>query len=109
MSNVKAGDLAIVTRTCHTPEALGRLVVVIRPAVSGEVFEGKVRFIPAKNEPHWVCRCVAERPIQWRLSTGKLFEVSEAVFLGKNLRPVSGLPDTEDTDTEQPIKDREPA
>lgn len=80
--NVKPDDLAIVIKSPHGV-AIGSIV--------------KVMFLSLWGPTYWVCEF--QRPVE-RLdgSIGNMASCDDAW-----LRPISGIPDTEDADTEQPI------
>ena len=83
--NVKKGDLAIIIASKSLPEVIGRIVEV-------EEFLGD-------GENRWGCHCqtpvMIDHPhLPGRVATNKL-SCRDA-----DLRPVSGLPDEDDVDTE---------
>lgn len=96
--NVKKGDLAIVTRS-YFQENLGAIVSVIGPAD------------PYEDDPAFYWACVGGRPLAFEWEGGNgiggydvCVDIADA-----DLRPISGLPDEDTTDTERPIKIEEPA
>lgn len=97
--NVKPGDLAIVIYAPHTPELIGRIVRVDRQAVDGEQFGG-IRF-GSWGFASWVCS--ADRPLPWRTTTiFGLVHFPKRPIADFMLRPISGLPLEEETDTRIP-------
>lgn len=82
--NCKPGDLAIVIQALpEHQDVIGRIVNVL--AWDSAEADWEIGFsgaLPASCEPYAHIFCADD-----------------------SLRPVSGLPDTEDTDTEQPIKE----
>jgi hypothetical protein len=94
--NCKPGDLAIITGTNRTPETIGRIVEVIRPAVWGEIFtatSGKLfRVEPTRFS--WVVK--SSSPLPWRMSTGELYSFEVAVTGDCHLTPISGVPVTDE-------------
>ncbi len=83
--NCKPGDLAIITNTFpHHRDAIGRIVNVVGTCpIDG---------------CSWAITFVGDPPESAKPAT-------YFYILDNKLRPVSGLPDNEDIDIEQPIKD----
>jgi hypothetical protein len=95
--NCKPGDLAIIVWS-HCPENIGRIVEVIRPAIRGiDFFAGETG-----NLITWVVK--ADRPLVRR---GPHYEpippAYERSYLDDCLRPVTGLPITDDVTDEVTI------
>lgn len=93
MLNCKPGDLAVIVRSPNTPENIGRLVRVIRPAVQGEkigiwhVFIRDGRFA-------WIVESVGS-PLAWggtNSPTGESKVTYEKVraYADHCLRPIRG-------------------
>jgi hypothetical protein len=90
--NVKAGDLAIVIRAHQVIEAIGMICEV-------RSFYGPFSFDSFGVQPAWIIKL----PRKVRAVSGNMAEI--VLCPDCCLRPVSGLPDTEDTDTKEPIKE----
>jgi hypothetical protein len=89
--NCKPGDLAIVVAANCTPEGIGRIVEICRPAVNSEVFdtiEG-VTIVFQGTQPSWRVR--SDTPLPWRTSYGVLYHAYETPTADVHLRPVSGI------------------
>lgn len=87
MTNVKKGDLAITTYAI-TPGNSGRIVKVLRRKYNS--YDGVRWWIESVGTP---------------MKANGLGMQMVGHFPDAYLRPISGLPDTEDTDIEQPIKE----
>jgi hypothetical protein len=90
--NCKPGDLAIITGTNKTPESIGRIVEVVRPAVNGEIFEaisGAKVFLDSTTF-NWVVKSAS--PLPWRISNGSLYWFDAAATSDSHLTPISGVP-----------------
>ncbi|WP_139094004.1 hypothetical protein [Burkholderia sp. CCA53] len=93
--NCKPGDIAIVTRT-RCGKGVGKIVEVVRLAVNGEIFvtrEGKR--IAADLEGWGVCWVIRGDRLKWGDD-----QIAERAFPDAYLRPVSGLPITDDIEDE---------
>lgn len=107
--NVKPGDLAIVIRDAdHFPLA-GRIVEVLSIAPSGSfVLPDSYPAQGGGRPDHWTIKFTGA-PIVAQVGVSGRANGTRTTFYGvvpdRVLRPVSGLPDTEDTTTEQPIKE----
>jgi hypothetical protein len=90
--NCKPGDLAIVTGTNKTPETIGRIVEVVRPAVYGEHFTSvsgrEIRFEGPSTS--WAVRSASHLP--WRIGNGDLLWCETVVTNDAHLTPISGVP-----------------
>ncbi|WP_257755173.1 hypothetical protein [Burkholderia glumae] len=84
--NCKPGDLAIVVHSPWAPENIGRIVEVTR------------RRIGEKQGPSWLVR--ADRVLVERWEDGRVRMVYERFYLDACLRPVSGIPMTDDVTDE---------
>lgn len=99
--NCKPGDLAICMTGFLTPEMGGRIVRVMRQGFHGEFIEGiELR----TNELTWIVE-IEGVSLPWRQPNGKLFMVKRRGYVDRLMRPVSGIPDTEDATTDTPIKE----
>ena len=96
MSNVKLGDLAIVTGGATTKGLSGRIVRVIRVSVQGEILQTTdgTNFQVDNKSLTWICAHVGDAPLPL-IFGGYAWERNIADSI---LRPVSGLPDTSDVD-----------
>lgn len=93
--NCKPGDLAIIVRVGKLPENIGKIVEIIRPAVSGEDFriEGNPRCMA------WMVRGYS--PLARRTYEGKpLSAAFEIAAYDDSLLPITGLPITDDVTDE---------
>lgn len=90
--NVKKDDLAIVTGSVWESPNIGRIVRVV-------AFVGNHPSLPEGND-WWLCE-VAGSPVPDQFGRLKTTGHSRDI----HLRPVSGLPDTEDTPTVVPIQE----
>jgi hypothetical protein len=103
--NCKPGDLAVVIGGESTPEMIGHIVLVERPATNGEMLDGHmVRWDEGDTEPSWIVSATSDRGIPTRTNLALRFFRQRAIA-DRLLRPISGLPDTEDTDEREPIKE----
>jgi hypothetical protein len=101
--NVKAGDLAIVICADVTPEIIGSIVEVVRIAVQGEYFSDvDMRFESRGGRPAWVVKR-SNGLLPWRTVAGALRWADMRPLEDSLLRPVSGLPIEEDTNTEERV------
>lgn len=89
--NCKPGDLAIIIRAPFVPENVGRIVKVLK-------------FVGVDDG--------GERSDWWRVESGGLpikgrggVFVLNGIVPDAYMRPVSGIPDTEEADAKQPIKE----
>lgn len=104
----KPGDLAIIVAQHFTPENIGRIVEIVRPAVDGEIFYSvdggrPIEFIGVKLS--WVVRSTT--PMQWRgLARHNGFFLEQPIA-ASHLVPVSGLP--VDEDVSEDLRVKEPA
>ena len=106
--NCKPGDLAIVVRAHHTPEMLGRIVMVVRLATPGERFKtdrGSMKIIIPPSAQVWVIK--SDRQMPWNSNQGTLHFATERVFNDDGLRPINPGDLVEDED--QISKLKEPA
>ncbi|WP_186084891.1 hypothetical protein [Burkholderia gladioli] len=93
--NCKPGDMAIITRT-RSGKGVGRIVEVVRLAVHGEIFVTRNGRRARANLEGWgVCWVIRAERLKW----GK-YAVAERPFPDAYLRPVSGLPMTDDVTDE---------
>lgn len=90
--NCKPGDLAIVIKSI-VPENIGKIVKVVRFSKNDPRFG-----------PMWILECESVRNVVGLRSLGKLPRRTDLPLHGPDdwLRPVSGLPMTDDIDTEIP-------
>jgi len=104
--NVKPGDLAIIVITGPhgAPENIGRIVEVVAVAVHGERFvsvKGETTPVDAPSgKPMWRVRSVGS-PLAWNSSFLNPVRryYYERPILDSWLRPVSGLPESEEIPT----------
>ncbi|MGG5541935.1 hypothetical protein P4G95_09040 [Burkholderia vietnamiensis] len=91
--NCKPGDLAIIVASIF-PEEIGVIVEVMRIGVPG------VDFHPDANAPAWIVK--SDRPLpRYFHETKKFYSWSnEKPIADARLRPVSGLPITDDVEDE---------
>jgi hypothetical protein len=90
MPNVKPGDLAIVVGAYYCTENIGRIVEVVRQATPG------VDVVPSNAGLSWMVK--SSRPLG-RVAAGytkRLAPGFEAPCADVNLRPVSGIPETDE-------------
>lgn len=89
--NCKSGDLAIIVTSDHSPENIGRIVEVVRPATRHFDFHKD-----CPDAPAWVVK--ADRPLARHhyLTRQRLPDACVRAYLDRCLRPVSGLPITDD-------------
>lgn len=95
--NCKPGDLAIVIGARLTPEIIGAIVEVIGPACDGQIFRsinGLRVTLKTEGRMTWVVR--SDRPLMWRMDSGRELYFSELPASDRMLRPVSGLPITDE-------------
>lgn len=93
--NCKPGDLAIVSRVDgeEDRDAIGLIVEVMRAAPVGDWTDA--------NQPEWQCRSRA--PFRARdLRTGAIVLSNEFDVKDSWLRPISGVPVTDDVEDEVP-------
>lgn len=109
MSNVKAGDLAIIVRAKVCPELLGMIVEVVRPVVPGETL-GTGYPIRESGGLSWVIRDVGGNLLPTTLSlrgtedVTKKVMVKERAYLDSAMKPVTGLPLNDDVEQEDKLK-----
>lgn len=85
--NCKPGDLAIVVGAEATPEMIGLIVKVIRPAIDGEPNPwGGRTSVPSHG---WICEPTAAT-IPWRSNAGILLHVTWRAIDDRLLRPIRG-------------------
>jgi hypothetical protein len=92
-TNVKPGDLAIVTGAFFCTENIGRIVEVVRPAVPGVDVGARC----THQGPSWMVR--SQTPLG-RVAGGytrRIKPSTEAPCADCYLRPISGLPLEEET------------
>lgn len=63
MLNCRPGDLAVIVRSPHSPDNVGKIVRVIRPAVEGEMIEGW-RVYLRNGLPAWIVESDGS-PLAW--------------------------------------------
>ncbi len=104
--NCKPGDLAIITSARRTPENIGCIVEVLRPAAHLETFEavdgGNLR-IDTGSEHIWRVR--SGRPLMWRTPLGIAPLFIELPVGDSNLRPISGVALDDETPIETKLPD----
>lgn len=106
MSNVKPGDLARVVSNgerISLPELIDRIVVVVRPAVEGELVVstcGARAAIFLEHSIAWIV--TSPTPLHGRCSDGKVRLFKERAISDRYLRPIGGVPVTDDVDIEVP-------
>jgi len=88
--NCKIGDLAIIVSCPFFPENISAIVEVIRASETPD------------NE--WVIRSVSRRLVGFHPVMGWVSRHTEAHIPDSSLKPISGLPDAEDTDEALPTK-----
>lgn len=103
--NVKPGDLAIVVSARTTPEMVGRIVKVERAVFDGEIINDRRRLRVTSGGPSWLCSAPAAHPLPQRDLCNNLFWARERAIADRLLRPISGLPMDEPTETEKPIEE----
>src|SRR5690349_7505451 len=87
--NCRPGDLAIVIKAATTPEMIGYIVEVIRPAVDGESLSPGFRV--RASRPGWVCKpCGGSIPVRSVAGPhkGELRHVPLRAVADSNLRPI---------------------
>jgi hypothetical protein len=101
--NCKPGDLAYIVGLKFSVENIGMVVEVIRPAVPKEIFHSKTGKSVGLGTCHraWVIRSCG-KPIVWRTPDCELGMFDIAPIGDENLRPISGVPVTEDVEDEVP-------
>lgn len=99
MSNCKPGDLAIVAEAV-VPSNLGRIVRVLRPYSQSEF----PRYGGEDDLPSWAVESVGSMLAESHSGIITGYTMVRP-FYDHCLRPVSGLPDTEQTDEREPIKE----
>jgi hypothetical protein len=93
--NCKPGDLAIVVSSTQTPEIVGRIVECVRLVGPGEILSANgIRLDPRAIGPTWLVR--ASRALPNRRTNGFLEWLPERFLADRRLRPISGLPITDD-------------
>jgi hypothetical protein len=85
--NCRPGDLAYVVRAEVTPEMIGIVVTVLRPAIHAEIVDGIHYQV---TEPSWVVESGSSIPA--RSNDGILRVVKRRVVMDRLLRPISGVP-----------------
>lgn len=101
MTNVKAGDLAIVKST--KPQYDGKIVEVLYPAPAGEFrLPNGQAHNPVKRHPSWVLKCIGS-PILAPMASGRFEPVWYGVGEDKYLRPLPGDRDDSEIDEESPV------
>lgn len=108
--NVSKGDLAIIIKDGETVKTAGRIVEVLHlaPKTDFHLPDGYYHFGIASDLPMWVVKFESgtiKAPIGSDGIMKKTRETRYAVVDDRVLRPISGIPDTEDTDTKEPIKE----
>lgn len=102
--NVKAGDLAIIRGMIDYPEDNGKIVEVLRRASNGEEYIttcGKRCNLDAQDVSQaWRVR--AREPLRMIVRSGQEWHFFEVPIAGYRLIPISGVPVTDDIDTEIP-------
>lgn len=101
MTNVKAGDLAIVKST--KPQYNGRIVEILypAPAIAFRLPNGRWHDAPISH-PSWVLKCIGA-PMSAPLSGGGWKDVWYGVGSDAHLRPLPGDPEEASEQTEQPV------
>ena len=97
--NCKPGDLAIIIGAVLTPEMIGCVVECVHLTVPGEVLKCNALALPLRLDgPAWLVRGTGLIPN--RSTSGRLEFLPERFVSDKYLRPVSGLPVTDDVTDE---------
>lgn len=97
--NCKPGDLAIVVGSTVTPELVGRIVECVRVVVPGEILScNGLALTPRAIGPTWLIR--AARALPNRTSKGRLEWLPERFLADRMMRPITGLPITDDVEDE---------
>jgi hypothetical protein len=98
--NCKPGDLAIITGTNRTPESIGRIVEVIRPATNGEIFTSKLgeKIRLESERVTWIVK--SSSPLPWRLVNIGLRWFETTPTADCHLTPISGVPVTDEVTDE---------
>lgn len=105
MLNCKPGDLAVIMRSPASPENIGKIVRVLRPAVEGEKIEGwRVALRP--DFPAWIVES-AGSDLVWhgfRLANGKrtVSVVKQRAYADYCLKPIRDPGDDAVDETLQP-------
>jgi hypothetical protein len=100
--NCKPGDLAVVIGCTFTPEIVGRIVECVRLVTPGEILSANgLRLDPRATGPTWLVR--ATRALPNRTSGGHLQWLPERFLADRKLRPITGLPITDDVTDEVTI------
>lgn len=96
MSNVKAGDLAIVVNAAITTEMIGHIVTVVRQAVQNDKtpWGGDIRF--TGNGITCICES-ASGSIPWRTTGGRLLNVQWRAIHDGCLKPLRDNPGEDET------------
>lgn len=101
MTNVKAGDLAIVKSS--KPQYNGRIVEVLYPApTAGFRLPNGQWHEPPISHPSWVLKCIGA-PMSAPMSGGGWRDVWYVVGKDAALRPLPGDPEEISQETEQPV------
>lgn len=94
--NCKPGDLAVVVGAKLTPELIGAIVRVVRPALPGERYGSGWVFNPRTDGPFWVISGEG-RLLPTRGSKGTFKLVGERPALDSMLRPIRDQPGADET------------
>lgn len=105
MLNCKPGDLAVVVSSRNSPENIGRIVEVIRPAVNGERISG-FNITLIDGVPAWIVRSVGSK-LHWlgisAFGVERVQMVEIRPYADKCLRPIR-KPGDHEADTISAVK-----
>ena len=89
----KVGDLAIIVGGA-TPENIGKIVEIVRPAINGERLPA-MRFVSNASGPVWIVR---GRDLVWRSTTTSFVATTdERPYSDSLLRPIRPEPGADET------------
>lgn len=102
MSNVKAGDLAIVVRAENWPWTIGMIVDVMREvAAPVDMPDGTgIMGLPAASPPHFLVKFVGGS-VKGKLRGGGTYRAGYAIYSRSGLKPLPGDESTTTTEREE--------
>ena len=100
--NCKPNDLAIIICTRCTPEIIGRIVEVVAPTSTGDVYQTSQGETSVAVGGGIAWRVRSNVQLAWRFDNEKTAYAFEVPMYDAYLRPVSGLPIEEEARDEVP-------